>query len=126
MLQNAYDKEHVYRRWEYILPCMLGKDISIPRIHRLRVICNIIHLYECNLNLLFSIFFRELDQHCGDDYLINKGVYGCRPNRKAIDLVFVNVMQTEMDMVTRTTLVKFNNDVTSCFDRILVHLLNLC
>jgi hypothetical protein len=39
----------------------------------------------------FSIFFRELDQHCEDNYLINKGVYGCRPNRRAIDPVFVDV-----------------------------------
>jgi hypothetical protein len=31
-----------------------------------------------------------------------------------------------MAMVTRTPLVKFNNDAISCFDRILVHLLNLC
>jgi hypothetical protein len=122
MLQTAYENEHVYQRWEYILTCMLGKDSGIPRIHRLRVI----HLYECDLNLLFSIFFRELDQHCEDNYLINKGVYGCRPNRRAIDPVFVDVTQTEMAMVTRKPLVKFNNDATACFDRILVHLLNLC
>jgi hypothetical protein len=122
MLQTAYDNEHVYKRWEYILTCMLGKDTGIPRIHRLRVI----HLYECDLNLQFLIFFRELDQHCEDNYLINKGVYGCRPNRRAIDPVFVDVTQTEMAMVTRKPLVKFNNDATACFDRILVHLLNLC
>jgi hypothetical protein len=122
MLQTAYDNEHVFKRWEYILTCMLGKDSGIPRIHRLRVI----HLYECDLNLQFSIFFRELDQHCEDNYLINKGVYGCRPNRRAIDPVFVDVTQTEMAMVTRKPLVKFNNDATACFDRILVHLLNLC
>jgi hypothetical protein len=122
MLQTAYDNEHVYKRWEYILTCMLGKDTGIPRIHRLRVI----HLYECDLNLQFSIFFRELDQHCEDNFLINKGVYGCRPNRRAIDPVFVDVTQTEMAMVTRKPLVKFNNDATACFDRILVHLLNLC
>jgi hypothetical protein len=114
MLQTAYDNEHVYKRWEYILTCMLGKDTGIPRIHRLRVI----HLYECNLNLLFLIFFRELDQHCEDNFLINKGVYGCRPCRRAIDHVFVDVTQTEMAMVTRTTLIKFNNDATACFDRI--------
>ncbi|OEU17034.1 hypothetical protein FRACYDRAFT_239635 [Fragilariopsis cylindrus CCMP1102] len=122
MLQTAYDNEHVYKRWEYILTCMLAKESGIPRIHRLRVI----HLYECDLNLLFSIFFRELDQHCEDNYLINKGVYGCRPNRRAIDPVFVDVTQNEMAMVTRTPLVKFNNDATACFDRILVHLLSLC
>ena len=122
MLQTAYDNEHVYKRWEYIITCMLAKEPGIPRIHRLRVI----HLYECDLNLLFSLFFRELDQHCEDNYLINKGVYGCRPNRRAIDPVFVDVTQTEQSMVTRTVLVRFNNDATACFDRILVHLLSLC
>jgi hypothetical protein len=122
MLQTAYDNEHVYKRWEYILTCMLGKDSGIPRIHRLRVI----HLYECNLNLLFSLFFRELDQHCEDNYLLNKAVYSCRPTRRATDPVFVNVKQTKMAMVTRKPLVKFNNDATACFDRILLHLLNLC
>ncbi|OEU18182.1 hypothetical protein FRACYDRAFT_236453 [Fragilariopsis cylindrus CCMP1102] len=122
MLQTAYDNEHVYKRWEYIITCMLAKESGIPRIHRLRVI----HLYECDLNLLFSIFFREFDQHCEDKFLINKGVYGCRPTRRAIDPVFVDVSQTELAMITRRTLVKFNNDATACFDRILVHLLNLC
>jgi hypothetical protein len=67
-----------------------------------------------------------LDQHCKDNYLINKGVYGCRPSRRAIDPVFVDDTQTEMAMVTRTPPVKFNNDATAYFDRILVHLLNLC
>jgi hypothetical protein len=91
MLQTAYDNEHVYKRWKYILTCMLGKDSGIPRIHRLRII----HFYECDLNLLFGMFFRELDQHCEDNYLMNKGIYGCRPNRRAIDPVFVDVTQTE-------------------------------
>ncbi|OEU19894.1 hypothetical protein FRACYDRAFT_235957 [Fragilariopsis cylindrus CCMP1102] len=122
MLQTAYDNEHVYKRWEYILTCMLAKETGIPRIHRLRVI----HLYECDLNLLFSLVFRELDQHCEDNFLLNKGVYGCRPNRRAMDPVFVDVTQNEMAMVTRKALVKFNNDATACFDRILVHLLSLC
>ena len=31
--------------------------------HDLRVM----HLYECDLNLRFSISFRELDQHCEDN-----------------------------------------------------------
>jgi hypothetical protein len=109
MLQTAYDNKRVYKRWEYILTCMLGKDTGIPRHHRLRVI----HLYECDLNLLLSLFFRELDQHCGDNFLINKGVYGCIPSRRAIDPVFVDVTQTEIAMVTRATLVKFNNDATA-------------
>ena len=122
MLQTAYDNEHVYDRWSYILTCMLGKDSGVPRIHRLRII----HLYECDLNLLLGMFFREFDQHCEDNDLMNKGIYGCRPNRRAMDPVFVDVTQTELSMVLRAILVKFNNDATACFDRILVHILTLC
>jgi hypothetical protein len=57
---------------------------------------------------------------------MNKGIYGCRPNRRAIDPVFVDVTQTELSMITRKILVRFNNDATACFDRILVHILTLC
>jgi hypothetical protein len=57
---------------------------------------------------------------------MNKGVYGCRPNRRAIDPVFVDVTQTELSMIQRNVLVRFNNDATACFDGILVHILTLC
>jgi hypothetical protein len=57
---------------------------------------------------------------------MNKGIYGCRPNRRAIYPVFVDVTQTELSMVQRSILVRFNNDATACFDRILVHVLTLC
>ena len=43
-----------------------------------------------------------------------------------MDPVFVDVTQTELSMVLRAILVKFNNDATACFDRILVHILTLC
>jgi hypothetical protein len=55
MLQTAYDNEHVYKRWEYILTCMLGKDIGIPRIHRLRGI----HLYTNVISISYSQYFFE-------------------------------------------------------------------
>jgi hypothetical protein len=31
MLQTAYDNEHVYKRWEYIITCMLAKESGIPK-----------------------------------------------------------------------------------------------
>jgi hypothetical protein len=37
-----------------------------------------------------------------------------------------DLVNPKMAMVTRKPLVKFKNDATACFDRILVHLLNLC
>ena len=101
---------------------MVEKDPGCPKIHRLRVI----HLYECDLNLLFALFFCKFDQHCEDTKLLNDGAYGSHPNRRAIDPVIVDVTQTKYAMIALTILVRFNNDATACFDRILSHLITLC
>ena len=84
-----------------------------------------IHLYECNLNLLFGIYFRKLQQHNKDNFKLNEGCYGGRPNRRAIDPVIVDVTQTEIAMILRRALIRFQNDATACFDRILNHLAQL-
>ena len=76
MLKIAAIHEHVYKRWQHILTCMIQKDPGSAKIHRLRVL----HLYECDLNLLLNLFLRELDHYCEDKKLINKGTYGCRAN----------------------------------------------
>ena len=66
---------------------MIEKDPESAKINCLRVI----HLYKCDLNLLFGLFLREMDQHCEDNYLINKGTYGSQANRRAVDPVIVDV-----------------------------------
>ena len=89
-------------------------DLESAKIYCLRVI----HLYECNLNLLLGLYMRGLDQHCEDNHLLNKGLYGGRPGRRSI----VHVTQVEITMITRRILVRFNNDATACFDRIMPHI----
>ena len=68
MLQIAAKHKHVYQRWRNILTCMIEKDLGSAKIHHLRVI----HFYECDLNLLLGLYMREMDQHCKDNYLLNK------------------------------------------------------
>ena len=97
---------------------MIEKVPGCPKISKLRVI----HLYECDLNLLFGISFRQLQQHNEDKFKLNDGCYGGRPNRRAIDPVIVDVTQTEIAMILRRPLVRFQNDMKACFDRTLSHL----
>ena len=87
MFQIAAANHHVYARWENILTCMIKKDLGSVKIHRLQVI----HLYECDLNLLLRLYMREIDQHCEDNHLLNKGSYGGRPGQRSIDPVIVDV-----------------------------------
>ena len=69
---------------------------------------------------------REMDQHCEDNYLLNKGSYGGQPGQRSIDPVIVDVTQVEIAMITRRILVRSNNDATACFDKIMPHILYLC
>ena len=69
---------------------------------------------------------QEMDQHCEDNYLLNNGSYGKRPSRRSIDPVIVDVTQVEIAMITRHILVRFNNNATACFDRIMPYILCLC
>ena len=101
---------------------MIEKDPGSAKIHCLRVI----HLYECDFNLLLGLFLREMDKNGEDNDLINKGTYGSRANRQVVDPVIVDVTQVEIAVITRRILVRFNNDATACFDQIMPHILSIC
>ena len=122
MLQIGAKNQHVYTWWRNILTCMIEKDLGSTKIHRLQVI----HLYKCDLNVLLGLSMREMDQYCEDNHLHNRGFYGGRPGRRSIGPVIVDVTQVEIAMITRQILVRFNNDATACFDRIMPHILCLC
>ena len=75
-LQIAAKNKYVFQGWKQIVTKMIKKDPVCPKLFRLRVI----HLYECDLNLLLSLYFWKLQQHCEDNKLLNNGCYGGRPN----------------------------------------------
>ena len=92
--------------------CMIEKDPGSAKIHQLQVI----HLYEFDLDLLLGLYMREMDQHCKDNYLLNKGSYCERSRRRSIDPVIVDVTQVERVMIIQNILVRFNNDTITYFD----------
>ena len=118
MLQIAVKHQHVYDRWTTVVTQMIEKDPGSPKVHQLRVI----HLYECDFNLLLKIYFWQFSRHCEDTNQFNDGCYGGRPNQRAIDPVIVDVTQVELATILRRILIRFNNDATACFDFIMAHL----
>jgi len=94
---------------------MILKEPGNFRIHRLRVI----HLYEADYNLILSVKWRQIVHAAKDKRLLNPGEYGAVPNRRAQDPVFMEEMETEISRASRKPFVKFDNDATSCYDRIL-------
>ena len=121
MLQNALTHSHCYDRWKKVVTVMIEKDPGQPKLHRLRVI----HLYEADFNLLLGIHCRKLDHHCEDHQLINEGCCA-RINKQAKDPALTDTLQADLSCLQRTPLIRFNNDASSCYDRIPPNLSNLC
>jgi hypothetical protein len=94
---------------------MLHKEPGNSKIHRLWVI----HLYEADYNLILGLKWREVLHAAEDEVLLNNGQYSSRLNRNAHDPVFIEEMQSENCRASRKSNVKFDNDATSCYDRIL-------
>jgi hypothetical protein len=100
---------------------IIFKDIGSYRIHRLRVI----HIYEADFNLLLAIKWRQLLRHADNRNLINPRLFGGRPGCEAQSLPFREELKYDICYVTRRTLINFDNDASSCYDRIIISLASL-
>jgi exonuclease III len=121
LMNYAASHGYSYDRWKTIVNVMILKEPGNYKIHRLRVI----HLYEADYNALLAMKWRELIHSAEDKNLLNVGTYGSRPNRSATTPVFLEEMMSEITRLTRKLLVTFDNDATSCYDRILPSLASI-
>ena len=121
LLQYALKFGYSYERWQSIVNAMLEKDPGNPLIHRLRVI----HLYEWDFNLFLCVKWRQLLHQAFKRKLINKACYGTMPGCSSLGPVFIKELEYEITRLTRSLLVHFDNDATSCYDRIPCFLANL-
>ena len=76
---------------EKVVNILLEKDPGNPKIHRLLVI----HLYQADYSLILGVKWRELIHHCEDNHLIHPSLYGARPDRGALDPVFIEELNKQ-------------------------------
>ena len=76
------------------------------------------HLYEADYNLILSVKWRQLLQFACNQQFINESLFGSRPGKEAMDAKFMRALQLEMTRMTRHKAIFFDNDATSCYDRI--------
>ena len=107
---------YCFSRWRNVVNTLIEKEPGNPAIHRLRVI----HLYENDYNLILGTKFREVIRHCQDKGQLNPGCYGGLTTKQSLDPVFLELMQYDYAMLTRCDAIKFANDASSCYDRIVV------
>jgi hypothetical protein len=106
-------------RWKNAINVMLEKDYGRPRINRLRII----HLFEADFNFFLKLLWgHRLVKRAHDFKMINTGQYGSVPGRTAIELVMLNQVSNDICRTNKYNIIRFDNDASACYDRILVHL----
>ena len=112
---------YVLQRWKTIVNMMILKEPLNFKIHRLRVI----HIYEADFNMLLAVKWRQLLHSANETNLIHPGQYGGRPGCEAQSLTLLEELKYDLSYLTRQSLCNFDNDATSCYDRIMVPLASL-
>ena len=108
--------QHVLPRWKTVVNVMIFKESRNYKIHRLRVI----HIYEADFNMILALKWRRLLRETDNKQLLHPGQYGGRPGCEAQSLTLLEELKYDLAYLTRRTLVIFDNDASSCYDRILV------
>jgi hypothetical protein len=112
---------HFFTRWKQIVNTMIEKEPGNPWIHRLCVI----HLYENDYNLLIGTQYRNATHQAKDSNVMNGGNFGARTSRSSLDPIGIEVLQYEYSRLLRLNHLKFSNDATACYDRIVVNLASI-
>ena len=107
------------KRWQRAINVMLEKDQGRPTINRLRII----HLFEADFNFLLKIMWgSRLVHRAQKDGMIHSGQYGSVPGHTAGELVMLNQLSYDICRTNKINIIRFDNDASACYDRILVHL----
>jgi hypothetical protein len=106
---------------ENVVNVMIEKEPGNARVHRLRVI----HLYEADSNFLLQAKWRAPLHHAKKNHSLHPGQYGSRSGQDALIPTFIEEMKNEICYATSKSLINFDNDAASCYDRIIPALASL-
>jgi hypothetical protein len=121
MVNYALQHGYSYDRWKSIVNVMIEKDPGNTKIHRLRVI----HLYEFDLGACMAIQWKDMLASSERRGTINDGQFGGRKGREATNLALAEELKIDICLASRKSLVNFDNDAASCYDRILAPIASL-
>jgi hypothetical protein len=116
-LRHAYS----YARWKNVVNKMIEKEPGNSKVHLLRVI----HIYKADYNFLLQAKWRNMISHAETNHLLHPGQYGSRPGRDALIPALIEELKNEICYASRKSLINFDNDATSCYDRIIPALVSL-
>jgi hypothetical protein len=109
------------QRWQRVVNVMIHKEAGNHKIHRLQVI----HLFEADYILILSVKWRQQIYAADKEQLVNPGQYGSYPGHEATSLCLLEELKTDISYSSRKPIINFDNDASSCCDRIIVNLASL-
>jgi hypothetical protein len=121
LINYAIRNRFTYERWKTIVNVMIQKEPGNNKIHRLRVI----HIYEADFNGIIGIKWKQLLHQSTHNNAIHTGQHGARPGHEATTPVFMEELKNDIAYASRKALINFDNDATSCYDRIIPALASL-
>jgi hypothetical protein len=100
---------------------MIEKEPGNTKIYRMRVI----HLYEADYNFILGVKWRQMLYNSDIAGVLHCGQFGGQPGCEALTPVFMEELQKGGSHASRKSLINFDNDAASCYDRIIPALASL-
>ena len=111
-----------FERWKEVVNCMINKKVDSFALNQLRVI----HLFEADYNLVIGLIFgRYMIHRICDSGMFHPSQWG-RPNRECEDVLMLKELTYQVSAMSRTDIATFDNDASSCYDRIVTRFALLC
>ena len=114
--------KYVLKQWKNVVNMMIYKELGNVKIHCLRII----HLYEADLSLVWGVYWRRAMYNAVNKRTLHQGQYGGLPGRDSTTVCFIEELRYEFSDLTRFPLANFDNNASSCYDKILAALASLC
>ena len=106
-------------RWSQAVNILIEKEAGQPKINRLRII----HLFEADFNFYLKLQWgHRLVRRALSLNLLHDGQHGSIPGRTALDPVMLTQLTADLCRVLKHDYARFDNDASSCYDRIIVGL----
>jgi hypothetical protein len=106
-------------RWSQAVNVLIEKDAGRPRINRLRIV----HLFEADFNFFLKLQWgHRLVRRALSLDLLHNGQHGSIPGRMALDPIMLTQLSSDLCRVLKHDYARFDNDASSCYDRIIVGL----
>ena len=106
-------------RWCNATNVMIEKDSGKPRINRLRIV----HLFEADLNFYLKLQWgHRLVRQAIKLNILHDSQHGSIPGRAAMDPIMLTQLTSDLCRILKHDLLRFDNDASACYDRIIVAL----